>query len=225
MRKPVRTCLSLLLLGIFLRWAQVSLAQDSTGLPRYGSFSATNIDTINLSNLNVHIDIPLFQKQSRGYLISYEFTCDSTLYEELSPYQVYPISVGCQILERLPNPAVNVQYSTTPSLCNPETEPDGPYSYSYFNFMSIDPNNTPHPYNITTVDNTECGGGVTTAAGYATDGSGYYLSASGINFTVTDLGHSCPRQRFSRTWVVEFKGHGYPFSLTGSQSCVIVGLS
>jgi hypothetical protein len=57
----------LILLGCFLVSAQQSFAQDpQTGFPRFGTFAQGNIDSINLSNLNVHFQLPVFAKKGRG---------------------------------------------------------------------------------------------------------------------------------------------------------------
>lgn len=180
-----------LLLVVLLLSASFSPSRSvaQSGMPPHGSFVARKIDTINLSNLNVHISIPLLQKQSRGYRIWYELSCDTNFYTSGNVYpQAFPEwpGPGCMIGWRTSKQASNVEYLVTPSLCDPYNEPYGPYSYAYGDFESIDNNNTRHIYNVNTIDSTECGGSSTTNSGYAIDGSGYYLTATGAATTVTD---------------------------------------
>lgn len=166
-----------------------SAAQIGTGLPPHGSFAAQQIDTINLANLNVHIGVPLLQVKSRGYRIWYELSCDSNFYIVDGNFtESYPAMPGgaCLFSRHTSKPPSSVEYSVAPSLCDPSNT-GGPYSYSYSGFVSIDNNNTYHTYNVTTTDSTECGGGKTTGSGYADDGSGFYLTATGSAASVTGM--------------------------------------
>lgn len=165
-----------------------SYGQDTTGIPRFGSFSTSKIDTINLANLNLHVDIPVFQKTSRGYETSWDLIYDSPQFfvNNSGSYQVVdPLNSSYfRLGQSLPGPG-GVDYSTTPSPCD-SSDPEGPYAFEYSNFIVYDSNNTPHVIPIYTWDNSECGGDITTASGYADDGSGYYLTATGSEYVVTD---------------------------------------
>lgn len=54
-------------------------AQVATGTPPFGSFGG-GPDTINLSNLNVHLGIPVFGRHGRGTDFSYTLAYDSTIW-------------------------------------------------------------------------------------------------------------------------------------------------
>jgi hypothetical protein len=56
------------LISLLLLSAQFGVAQAPpyTGLPPFGTFNRDAIDTINVGNLNVHFQFPLFVKKGRG---------------------------------------------------------------------------------------------------------------------------------------------------------------
>ena len=58
-------------------WNSVAFAQSATGFPPFGSFQGFGPDTINLSNLNNHIAIPVVHKAGRGLPFDYSLNYDS----------------------------------------------------------------------------------------------------------------------------------------------------
>jgi RHS repeat-associated protein len=69
----------LALVFLLLLFASPAKAQVSTGTPPFGSFGG-GPDTINLSNLNVHLGIPVFSRHGRGTDFSYTLAYDSTIW-------------------------------------------------------------------------------------------------------------------------------------------------
>src|SRR5919109_3515961 len=47
------------------------------GLPIFGSFNGTNLDSVSLSNGNLHIEIPILSVQQRGRAFTYRFVYDT----------------------------------------------------------------------------------------------------------------------------------------------------
>src|SRR5271165_3098035 len=76
-----RTILSVLCLitlcGILTR---LSMAQQATGLPLFGSFGGGPFDAINLGNLNVHFVVPVLHKAGRGTPFTYDLSYDSSVW-------------------------------------------------------------------------------------------------------------------------------------------------
>ncbi len=66
-KRPALRALSCLCLGILMFIGVSSYGQTSgLGLPPYNSFASGGIDNINLSNLNVNIQLPLYGRKGRG---------------------------------------------------------------------------------------------------------------------------------------------------------------
>lgn len=63
------------------------LAQSGpdTGFPDFGTFNRDAVDTINVGNLNVHIELPLFSKKGRRMDFSSKITFDNTPYRPTPP--------------------------------------------------------------------------------------------------------------------------------------------
>lgn len=62
----------------------VAFAQVSTGTPPLGSFSTGGPDVINLGNLNVHFNIPVFSKPGRGTNFDYILSFDNSVWTPVS---------------------------------------------------------------------------------------------------------------------------------------------
>lgn len=70
-------CPCLVLFALCVCAPRASHGQSETGLPTLASYSIQQIDSINLSNLNAHIQMPLFTKKARGYTVSLEIDGDT----------------------------------------------------------------------------------------------------------------------------------------------------
>jgi RHS repeat-associated protein len=55
-------------------------AQTQTGTPRFASFGGSSFDVINLGNLNVHLEFPVFSRPGRGVSFSYKLKYDSSIW-------------------------------------------------------------------------------------------------------------------------------------------------
>jgi RHS repeat-associated protein len=170
--------LTLILLAVVLTFqslaAPVSLAQVSTGTPPFGSFSG-GPDTINLANLNSHLDITVVNKAGRGTNFTYDLSYDSSVW--------YPVGVsGGQIWQPVSNwgwRAITeaatgyVSYKIHTQYCaNPNPPPSSIRSSYTDTYVYHDTFGSPHPFNVT-VQSATCGGGG--EFGVAQDGSGYTI--------------------------------------------------
>lgn len=150
-----------------------SSSSAQTGYPSYGSFQGTNIDTVNLQNLNVHVSIPIVQSDGRGSGFAAQLTQDtlSGYFSWGLPFSV--LGVG------------QVAWSASNSPCDGYGgyDPDsgaavGEWYTEYYNFTYTDSAGTVHPYSIDFFDYTSaphCGTGFGGYGDYSTDGSGIYL--------------------------------------------------
>src|SRR5262249_33491923 len=78
----IRSLQFIVLSGIALLMTFPAFAQSDpgSGLPAFATFHSDAIDTINLDNLNIHVQIPLFKKKGRGLDIGLQILHDDTLY-------------------------------------------------------------------------------------------------------------------------------------------------
>jgi hypothetical protein len=60
--------------------AGYTCGQVSTGLPPFGSFGGGPFDTVNLANLNVHVEFPVLNKAGRGVPFVYGIPYDSSIW-------------------------------------------------------------------------------------------------------------------------------------------------
>src|ERR1700685_1139604 len=63
----------------FLLSAGIAEAQSPTGTPPFSS-STASADTIDLSNLNIHLDIPVRRKAGRSMNFNYDLSYDSLVW-------------------------------------------------------------------------------------------------------------------------------------------------
>jgi len=76
---PKVSCASILALS-FLLCASASFGQVATGTYPYGTFDTLGLDTIDVGNLNVHLNIPVLNKPGRGLPFSYAISYDSSVW-------------------------------------------------------------------------------------------------------------------------------------------------
>ena len=185
-----------LLWGLILAWSSVTTAQVMTGTPPLGSFGG-GPDVVDLGNLNVHINVPVFNRAGRGTPFTYNLSYDTSVWypvttsgatawtpvynwgwigqtEVVTGYLSYNTVVGdCYTYE-----------------CNPphggcEYVPTGVH-WTFSNFVYHDPFGIPHPFSGTTqTENGTCGTETASLQANATDGSGYVLNF-GSTTTITD---------------------------------------
>src|SRR5262249_887019 len=65
----------LLSVCLFLSFT-TAVAQSDPGLPAFGTFTGGSFDTINLGNLNIHLEVPVINKPGPGMPIHYSLVYD-----------------------------------------------------------------------------------------------------------------------------------------------------
>jgi len=80
-----RTRRFLLLIVVLALATPFCSAQVQTGTPPFGSF-AGGPDVVNLANLNVHLNIPIFSRPGRGLPFNFYLTYDSSIW--------YPVTIS-----------------------------------------------------------------------------------------------------------------------------------
>jgi len=147
-----------------------------TGFPLFNSFAQHEVDTINEGNLNVHLDIPIFEKSGRGLPLKYVVSYDAlNWYASLDPtnniyYWTWAGSswqVGIQALSGF----VTYNRVSYPYACN------GGGLWQRQNYVYHDPSGGSHLFTSSSVTEADCSG-VSHGGGpfYAYDGLGYSLS-------------------------------------------------
>jgi len=163
--------------------ARHSLGQAATGTPPFGSYGGGPFDVINLGNLNVHFNVPIFSKAGRGFPLSYALSYDSSIWHAVqsgSTQTWTPVNNSLWgwrgIGEALGG---YISYSTHQGSCADHT----PATY-YNSFAYHDTFGTVHSFPIqlnTCVDGTD------ELVMTATDGSGLTLDAHSLPVSATTL--------------------------------------
>ena len=65
---------------LFVLTASCTFAQVTTGRQPLGSYGGGPADSVNLANLNVHLDVPIFSRAGRGMNFSYSLGYDSSVW-------------------------------------------------------------------------------------------------------------------------------------------------
>jgi len=117
----------------------------ATGFPPFGSFQSNSFDTVNLQNLNVHFDIPVYQKAGRGVPFRYVFGYDSSIWSfhvtniggKTGSYW-YPVSKtwGWHV-----QPMGLISYGIVSRFCGVNLP-----NYNGYDFIYIDPEGTSHSF-------------------------------------------------------------------------------
>jgi RHS repeat-associated protein len=181
-----------LITSLLSTFGSSALAQVSTGKPPLSSSMGGPADTVDVANLNVHLNIPVVQKPGRGTNFSYVITYDSSVW--------YPSGTGGSgVWEAAANWGWGAQTAVAtgyvsylmggPGRCSgPDGIDIGRYTYS--RFVYYDSLGTPHPFlgGYTEIDppcyDPTCGNLDTSA----TDGSGYVISSSCGEANITSRG-------------------------------------
>ena len=159
------------------------LAQTTVGIQPYGSYQGT-IDQINLADLSLHIDIPLFEHKARGRNmgISVHLIYDNAYFDgngNLGWRMVAVSAIGGSI---------NGDYTTYN--CPPRTDGQNPGTYQQWTYNFVDSTGYQHAFSGNSIysgcDSIPNPNPTTTLNVYATDGSGYHLVATGYDALVTD---------------------------------------
>jgi RHS repeat-associated protein len=157
---------------LLLPLVPISFAQVATGNQPLGSFSA-GPDVINLGNLNVHLDAPVFSKPGRGLPFNYVLSFDNSVWYPATSAWIPVANWGW----RGPSDAVTglvPAKATTHHCIDPDTGFTVFYTITIYGPFT-DGFGVIHPVYSTVVEDSICGPGSTTP-GTATDGSGYTLT-------------------------------------------------
>jgi RHS repeat-associated protein len=181
---------TLLLIALALLTQLPVAAQNSLGVPPFGSFSGGGLDTINNQNLNVYFTIPIVSSPGRGMPLNLSLNYNSLIYV---PYNNGTTTSWTPVVDANGNPTWGwvkdfaggqaTYHSTTVTIrCFPS---DGSPSFitthtTYQGFNYVDVMGTKHYFpSISYTDDSNCSGNVIgTTAAYSSDSSGYYMDGS-----------------------------------------------
>lgn len=171
------------LCAVLLILAASTQAQQ-TGFPPYGSFQPGGFDAINRQDLNVNFAIPIVSLPGRGTSFSFAVSYDSLVWKKSSGwYPVYDANGSPTWGWKTKLAFGEVAYQTYTDYC-PDTDI---YADNYSNFTFTDANGTVHPFGFQfwtrASHSTNCPWTTSPRAGYATDGSGYYMDGNAKTVT------------------------------------------
>ena len=165
------------LLMTVLALSSFGIAQSSTGTPAFATFSGGALDSINLSNLNNHVSIPLFGKPGRGMAFVYGMSFDNSVWTPMLDINgVRHWEPGSNFGWRGTTEAFAgyVSYTAGPRTC---VVPPGQPTTFYNGFTYHDPGGASH-FGGNSVDSAGC-----LVVGFhdkeqAIDGSGYVIDVT-----------------------------------------------
>jgi hypothetical protein len=178
---PNKTVIAILLLLVSGLLNQ-SHAQytTATGLPTFTTGIPVELGFTNISNGNLHLEIPLASYPQRGSLVySARLVYDSLIWKivggKWQPTNVPNSMGGWRLITG--GETGSVKYLTVSVPC--DTPPPIQYRTQYTAFVWTAPDGTSHQFPIYTLrDRTICNEGVSSDAEYADDSTGYYMSVS-----------------------------------------------
>jgi RHS repeat-associated protein len=168
-------------------------AQVQTGTPPFGSFGG-GPDIVNLGNLNVHINVPVFSRAGRGMPFTYRLGYDTSIWAPVnssgSPVWTPESNWGwtsstASVTGHLSN--TETMERTCPVVINPHLPPVDEETIFFYTWTYYDSFGGVHPFigNTTTWTASPCGSaGSSSLNATATDGSGYTISANGTSGSV-----------------------------------------
>lgn len=166
---------AVLVLASSVSFTSSALAQTSvTGFPPFSSQAGGQWDSINLANLNVHLNIPITARKGRGLNFSEALQYDSSVYAPRN-FTVWMLNFGWGDTG---TSVGGVLRSASQSI---GCQGGGSGTQDTFNAYQ-DPFQTVHPFTTSITANTCTGSGGTTITN---DGSGYTITIAGVNETAT----------------------------------------
>ena len=203
---PVRGLTAVL---IFVSLFSSSLAAQNNyleqlGPPPMGAIVPVELGYINLTNGNLHLEVPLGGFRQRGKLpYTAKLVYDSRIWVPMlasatssqitfRPFNLLAVhpSAGWR-LEITNDPNFHANYIADSELCDSQIYPDNPSWAKYSNFDWQEPNGTMHTWSnqnmytaqmfVDQVSNCSPYGNVPSTSGYADDGSGFFMVVS--NYT------------------------------------------
>jgi RHS repeat-associated protein len=163
-------------------------AQAATGTPPFGSF-AGGPDIVNLSNLNVQINIPVLSKAGRMMPFVYNLGYNSSIWAPLGAsgsqsWVPATSNFAWPSLLQASQPLGFISNTLTIADCRNSGGGEEPGVHTYSNWNYEDPSGALHFFAGTTRVNL-CADTTTLFTATTTDGSGYTLAADGAVGTVT----------------------------------------
>jgi YD repeat-containing protein len=185
---PILLCS--LLAGMVLSYGQ----QPVTGFPPLGTFAGGPFDAVDLANLNVHFQIPIFGRAGRGIPLSYALGYDSLVWSPVSSsgasaWTPLNSTWGWRAITEAATGYVTYGSATSIQQCPYQVDGNTFYYvtvWTYSNFQYHDPGGATHPIPGQVVHfistNNACGESYTTPITNAltSDGSGYFVTTSYI---------------------------------------------
>ena len=168
-------------------------AQVQTGTPPFESFGG-GLDIVNLGNLNVHLNVPVYSRAGRGMPFTYNLGYDTSVWSPVnsSGTRVWtPVSnwgwtsSTASVTGHLSATVTSAQ--TCPTYINPHLPPVDEETIYTYTWTYYDSFGGVHPFigDTTTWTSSPCGSaGSSSMNATATDGSGYTLSANGSSGSV-----------------------------------------
>ena len=187
--RTLKTCLLLAVSLLLLVLSSQSHAQaylHSTGFPSFSVIHPVEGGGIDLSNGNLHIEIPVATYRQRGGgILRQSFTYDSRIWQintnGASQAWGQDTSAGWHVQLGFSNQDVTMDNSSVPC---------GTGSYTlYNNYRWTDEHRTAHFFPISIAANipTGCTPPANVLTGYATDSSGFFISANAASPTIPNI--------------------------------------
>jgi RHS repeat-associated protein len=173
-----------LMLSVLIFFAAAAVAQQSqTGAPAFGSMMSFGPVSINLSNLDVHLAVPIFSKPGRGAPLNYSMSYDSLIWRNFGDGAGFPaVDMGWART----GPFGWIQYTPpAQAIC-----PQGEFNYTIQTWSNYhDPLGTVHPVGVA-IGSPICPGAGNTPPGIypINDGSGLstVVSTTGVSILTAD---------------------------------------
>jgi RHS repeat-associated protein len=195
--------------GILISFPRL-YAQATVGIQPLGTYQVNQLDTISMSDLGLHISIPLYLHKARGASNGLHVV----LRYDTPRAPIDPLDVGWKLDVSTASGGnlviTNISSGDCSGLGN-----DGYYhngTYNQYSYTFYDDTGYGHPFSgySTVADNCGAGWSTTSLNESAADGTGYSLVATGLQATATDLSGTKYTPSQMSTQIVDSNGNsGY----------------
>src|SRR5215470_10975215 len=176
-----------LMLALGIGFGQDPTGAPATGLPRF-STTTSGHDQINLGNLNVHWEFPIFSKPGRGLPFRLVLTFDNSLWAKNTPsapgfwMESLGPGPGWSIRTTADGPGGSLVATSAMDICNSIT---GETIQQWTQYQYFDSSNVKHDFPGSFLKYDQCHNPFQTSSGpvMASDGSGYLLNPDTSNIT------------------------------------------
>ncbi len=171
-----------------LSLAGLASGQINPGTPSFSAFDAHAVDTIDLQNLNISLNMPIWQK-SGAFPLEFNLSANSYITTSVngisSQFEVCSLNQSCPL-----SGALVGQVHVGPPSFSSQACPDNPQTNTnvYTNWTVVSSDGTIHPVNAVGVDTKGCIYGTQFTA-QTLDGSGYTLTVitTATNYSIQSL--------------------------------------